>query len=106
MMHLYHHPECASTALFCVPRFPKKKREQLKWCHTKGLNPGWGLEFIEGWDMKKIWIIVFVLFCLGSLLVAAMLTIFGKSLQDAFAVAAYMVTMATVTIGFVQALLV
>lgn len=60
---------------------------------------------MEGWDTRKIWIIIFVVFGLGSLVVAILLTVFERSMQDAFAVSAYMVTMATVSIGFVQALL-
>ena len=105
MMHLYHHPECAGTDSICISRFPKKLKEKLRCCPIKGVNPGWGLQFVEGWDEKKIWTIVFVIFILGSLLVAMMLLIFGRSLQDAFSVAAYMATTATVTIGFVQAVL-
>ncbi|KAL2059740.1 hypothetical protein VTL71DRAFT_10232 [Oculimacula yallundae] len=105
MMHLFHNPECAGADSTCVSRFPKKLREQLKCCPINGVNPGWGLQFVEGWDHRKIWIIVFVIFGLGSLLVAIMLTCLEKSVQDAFAVSAYMATMATVSIGFVQALL-
>ena len=105
MMHLFHHPECAGESSICVSRFPKKLKEKLRCCPIKGVNPGWGLQFVEGWDERKIWIIVFIIFVLGSLLVAIMLLILGRSLQDAFSVAAYMATTATVTIGFVQAVL-
>lgn len=105
MIHLFHSPECASADSICLSRFPKKLREQLKCCPIKGVNPGWRLQFVEGWDTRKIWIIIFVVFGLGSLVVAILLTVFERSMQDAFAVSAYMVTMATVSIGFVQALL-
>ncbi|KAH7336692.1 hypothetical protein BKA65DRAFT_403098 [Rhexocercosporidium sp. MPI-PUGE-AT-0058] len=105
MMHLFHNPECAGSDSICVSRFPKKLKEQLKCCPIKGVNPGWGLQFVEGWDMRKIWILVFGVSGLGSLVVAIMLSVLEKSMQDAFALSAYMATMATVSIGFVQALL-
>lgn len=106
MMHLYHHPEHAGSHSICLSRFPKKLKEKLRCCPVKGVNPGWGLQFVEGWDEKKIWTIVFVVFVSGSLLVAIMLMALRRNLQDAFSVAAYMATTATVTIRFMQAVLV
>jgi len=105
IMHLYHHPEHAGAHSICLSRFPKKLKEKLRCCPIQGVNPGWGLQFVEGWDERKIWIIVFIIFVLGSLLVAMMLLIFGRSLQDAFSVAAYMATTTTVTVGFAHAFL-
>lgn len=105
MMHLFHNPECAGSDSICVSRFPKKLKEQLKCCPIKGVKPGWGLQFVEGWNNRKIWIMVSVVFGLGSLVVAIKLTVLEKSMEDAFAVSAYMATMTTVSIGFVQALM-
>jgi hypothetical protein len=104
MMHLFHHPECAEEDAICISRFPKKLKDKLK-CNGRVVNPGWGLQFVEGWDMRKIWTIVFVVFGMGSLLVAVLWAVFERSVQDAFAIAAYMATLATVSVGFVQALL-
>ncbi|CZS91253.1 uncharacterized protein RCO7_01513 [Rhynchosporium graminicola] len=105
MMHLFHNPECAGADSVCVSRFPKKLREQLKCCPIKGVNPGWGLQFVEDWDYRKFGIVTFVVFVFGSVVIAIMLTYLEKSVQDAFAVSAYMATLATISIGFVQWLL-
>jgi len=104
MMHLFHHPSHADNNSICLERFPKKLREKLK-CNG-GVNPGWGLQFVEGWDMKKIWVITFVFFGLGSLLIGILWAVYKQSIQDAFTIASYIVAFATVSVGTVQALLV
>ncbi|KAE8442247.1 hypothetical protein EG329_003718 [Mollisiaceae sp. DMI_Dod_QoI] len=103
MMHLFQNPDCAEDEALCVSRFPKKLKEKLK-CNG-GVNPGWGLQFVEGWDWKKIWLIVFAFFGLGSLLIGVLWARYEHSIQDAFAIAAYMIGFATVTVGTAQALL-
>jgi len=60
---------------------------------------------VEGWDVKKIWIAGFLLFGLGSLLLGILWAVFGHSIQDAFAIASYVVSFATLSIGTVQAVL-
>jgi hypothetical protein len=104
LMHISQHPECAEDEPICLSRFPKKQKEKLK-C-LSGVRPGWGLQFIEGWDSKKIWIILFVFFGLGSLAMGVLWAVFEHSIQDAFSMAAYMVAFATVSVGTVQAILV
>jgi hypothetical protein len=104
MMHLFQYPECAEDEPLCLSRFPKKLKEKLK--SQSGINPGWGLQFVEDWDFKKLWIAVFVFFGLGSLVIAFSWAVLKHSIQDAFAIAAYMVAFATLTLGLMQALLV
>lgn len=104
LLHLFENPECAEDDEQCLLRFPKKLKEKLK-CNS-GVSPGWGLQFIEGWDIKKIWIIVFVFFGFGSLLIGVLWACFQHSIQDAFAIAGYIVAFATVSVGTIQALLV
>jgi len=104
LMHIFQHPECAEQEPICLSRFPKKVKEKLRCDH--GTQPGWGLEFIEGWDEKKIWIICFIIFGVGSLMIGVLWAVFEHSIQDAFAIAAYMVAFATVSVGSMQALLV
>ena len=105
IMHLFEHPHDAADGPFCLNRFPKKLKERLK-CIGGDINPGWGLQFVEEWDVRKIWIICFVFFGLGSLLIGILWAIYGHSIQDAFAIASYMLGFATVTVGTIQALLV
>ena len=56
LLHLYKNPGCAEDDEPCLSRCPRKLKEKLK-C-ISGVSPGWG---------KKIWIIVFVVFGIGSL---------------------------------------
>lgn len=104
LLHLFQHPDCADEESICVGRFPKKLKERLQ-CKG-GVNPGWGLQFVEGWHWKKIWIIGFVFFALGRLLVGVLWSVYGHSIQNAFAIASYMVALGTVSVGTLQALLV
>lgn len=101
MMDLFEHPDHAEGESVCLDRFPKKLKEKLK-CNG-GVNPGWGLQFVEGWDARKIWLIIFVL---GSLLIGVLWVSYGQSIQNAFTISSYMIGLATVTVGTMQALLV
>jgi hypothetical protein len=101
MMHLFHHPSHAEDDSICLERFPKKLKEKLK-C-SGGVNPGWGLQFVDGWNIKKIWILSFVFFGLGSLVIGILWAVYGRSIQDAFAIASYIVGFATVSVGTMQA---
>ena len=104
LMHVFQNPDCADDDPLCLSKFPKKLKEKLS-C-KKGVKRGWGLQFIEGWDGKKLWIVGFVFFGLGSLTFGIVWAVLKHSIQDAFAIAAYMVAFGTMSIGTVQALLV
>jgi hypothetical protein len=104
LMHVFQHPDCAEDEPLCLSKFPKKLKEKLL-CRG-GIKPGWGLQFIEGWDAKKLWMIGFLFFGLGSLTIGVLWAVFRHSIQDAFAIAAYMVAFGTMTVGTVQAFLV
>lgn len=104
LKHLFLHPDHAEEEAICLDRFPKKLKEKLQ-CKG-GVNPGWGLQFVEGWDMKTIWVIAFLGFGVGSLLVGVMWAVYGHSIQNAFAIAGYMVGLLGVSLGTLQAVLV
>ncbi|KAH8652674.1 hypothetical protein BGZ60DRAFT_519845 [Tricladium varicosporioides] len=101
MMHCFNHPDDTEDEQVCLTRFPKKIKEKLR-C-SKGAHPGWGLQFVEGWDIKKTWLLAFGV---GSLLLGILWTYFKHSIQDAFTMSAYLIAFGTVTIGTVQAVLV
>lgn len=84
--------------------FPKKLKEMLV-CKG-GVKVGWGIQFVEDWDWKKIWMIVFVIFGLGSAIVGVVWAVLGQNVQNAFAVAGYVVALSGVSMAFLQALLV
>lgn len=106
LMHLFQHPDHAEDDSVCLDRFPKKLKEKLHCGKGQPTNFGWGLQFVEGWNGKKIWLIAFVLFGIGSLLIGVLWSIFGHSIQNAFAISGYMIAFATVSMGAVQSLLV
>jgi hypothetical protein len=102
LMHLYTHPDHAEPSPICFEKFPKKLREKLI-CNKAGTNEGWGLQFIEGWDMKKIFGLVFLLFGIGSLAIGVLWSVYNHSIQDAFTMASYMIAMTAVGMGSLQA---
>ncbi|CAG8950002.1 hypothetical protein HYFRA_00004335 [Hymenoscyphus fraxineus] len=104
LMHLFEHPEEGENVSFCLDRFPKKLHEKLL-CRGGGTNAGWGLQFVEGWNMRKIFGSVFFLFAIGSLLIGILWSAYEHSIQDAFSMASYMVAMATMGMGTLQVFL-
>ena len=96
---MFQNPRCAEGSLECLKRFPKKLKERLK-CNG-GVNPGWGLQFVEGWDFVKIDIIC-VFFAMGSLLLGVLWACLHHSVQDAFTIASYILTLANTGIGVLQ----
>jgi hypothetical protein len=103
LKHRLQHPDHAEDDPVCLNRFPKKLREKLAICSGQLSEVGWGLHLEEGWDHKKTWIVGFVIFALGSIVWGVLWTVFEHSIQDAFAVSGYMIALAGLTIGFIQA---
>ena len=106
LMHLFLHPDHADEDTVCLDRFPKKLKEKLSCRKGQPTNFGWGLEFVEGWDMKSIWIVAFIVFGIGSLLLGILWAVYKHSIQDAFAIAGYMVSFTAISVGAIQSLLV
>lgn len=74
LRHFYHHPEHAEDTPECLERIPKKLLGKLEVCGTKSRATGWGLQFEEGLNMRKIWIVAFLLFGVGGIIFG----IFGR----------------------------
>ncbi|TEY61539.1 hypothetical protein BOTCAL_0167g00140 [Botryotinia calthae] len=106
LMHLFLHPDHADEDTVCLDRFPKKLKEKLSCRKGQPTNFGWGLEFVEGWDIKSIWIVAFIVFGIGSLLLGILWAVYKHSIQDAFAIAGYMVSFTAISVGAIQSLLV
>ncbi|KAH8590416.1 hypothetical protein B0O99DRAFT_634829 [Bisporella sp. PMI_857] len=105
MMHLFHHPSSAHTSSVCLDRFPKKLLEKITSC-PNGPKPGWGLQFIENWDQRKIAGLIFFLFLSSSLLFGVLWSVYKHDIQSAFAIASYVVAFAGISVITVQAFLV
>jgi hypothetical protein len=104
LMHFFHNPTCAANNPIYLPRFPKKLKEKLL-CNG-GINPGWGLQFVEYWDMSRLWLPALLVFGLCSLVFGITWAVMQRSIQDAFSVAGYIVAFATLSLGSLQASLV
>lgn len=59
LAHLFHHPSEADVVPYLYRRIPKKLKKQ-----EKGDDNGWGVQFIEGLDLSR----VFIFGCVGSAL--------------------------------------
>ena len=103
MMHLFHQPEDGDDESLTCLRVPKKTREKLKVCQQRGIGVGWGLHLVEGWLLNRIWILILVLFVLGSLVFGICWSIIGHDIQGAFGVSAWMLALAMLIVGTVQA---
>ncbi|KAG4412662.1 hypothetical protein IFR04_014203 [Cadophora malorum] len=104
LMHLFQHPLHAQPTRVCYDRFPKKLRTRLA-CSDKPTELGWGIHLMEGWSLKKIWISGFVLSGIGSLIFGVVWVVLKHSIQDAFTVASYWLTLGMFSIGTLQAIL-
>ncbi|KAH7372196.1 hypothetical protein BKA64DRAFT_264522 [Cadophora sp. MPI-SDFR-AT-0126] len=92
---LKHFVECPASALTqppCLKRIPKRMRNALTACPEKGLSPGWGLEFAEGWDMKKILTLTYFSFLAGCILALTLCLWKKYSVQDSVAIATLVFT--------------
>lgn len=103
LVHLYDHPHEAETMATCLDKLPKKLRERLLVCPTRGTGLGWGIHFVEGWHLTMIRLLVFVVLGLGSLVFGVCWAVLKHDLQGAFGVSAYIMAFLTLSIGSVQA---
>ena len=103
MMHLYTYPEEAEHTGICLGKIPKKI-EGLAWLPipSQGSKVGWGLHFVEGLDVAKLWVWSFIGFMI-SITFGIAWSIIRNDMQSGFAVVACMLTGLLFTTGMVQA---
>ena len=103
MMHLYTYPEEAEHTGICLGKIPKKI-EGLGWLptHPQGSKVGWGLHFVEGLDVAKLWVWGFIGFMI-SIMFGIAWSMIKNDVQSGFAVVACMLTGLLFTTGMVQA---
>ena len=103
MMHLYTCPEEAGHTGIYLGKIPKKIGG-LDWLptHSQGSKVGWGLHFVEGLDVAKLWVLGFIGFII-SIMFGIAWSMIKDDMQSGFAVAACMLTGLLFTTGMVQA---
>jgi hypothetical protein len=96
LLHLFEHPEDYDGELITYLRSPKR-RERLDF----GL--GWGINLVEGFLAKRVWLTVMLAFGVGSGVFAVLWTIKKDDVQGAFGVAGWILTLAALVVGGLQA---
>lgn len=90
-------------SLLPVFALPKNADKKLSVCPQQGTSVGWGIHLVEGWVTSRLWALFFSLFVLASLLFGVFWSTFKHDVQGAFGVSAWILSLAVLTIGTLQA---
>jgi hypothetical protein len=105
LMHHFHKPHKPNDQRrVCLQRFPKKLQGKLALSVSDETARGWGIYLEEGLDDRKLWLMRFLVFGVGSLIFGVVWAVLQKSVQDAFTVSAWIVSLIAITTGFVRSL--
>jgi hypothetical protein len=105
LMHLFKHPELAGTRRHCLKKVPRKLRSRLAVIGEEDDAVGWGLQFIEGWSKKRLMYMTALTFGVGSFVVMVSVSMLGHDIQNAAAIASFMLSFVTIGIATAQAAL-
>ena len=103
MAHLFHHPDEAHELGITCLRAPKKRKDKLIISPAEGTTLGWGLYLVEGWAAFRVWMLVLMLFSVGSLIFGVCWAVLKHDLQGAFGVSAWIVSLGGLIFGTIQA---
>jgi hypothetical protein len=95
LLHLFKHPSDYDGELITYLRSPKR-RERLD------CGMGWGINMVEGFVAQRVWTLALLL-SLGSGVFAIIYTLKFGDIQGAFGVAGWMLGIASLVIGGLQA---
>lgn len=89
---------------YLVDGFPKKKKAPLKFDQDarERANIGYGIHFVEGWDVESLVLILCALFILGSLIFGICYGLLQHDLQSAWAISAYVSSVSTLVVAMFQ----
>lgn len=96
LLHLFMHPEDYDEELVTYKRAPKR-RERLQF------GMGWGINLVEGFQGQKVWAFLMACFSIGSGVFGILWTVKKDDVQGAFGVAGWIVTLAVLVLGALQA---
>ncbi|KAF2188465.1 hypothetical protein K469DRAFT_627030 [Zopfia rhizophila CBS 207.26] len=99
MMHRFSVPHDGDGDNTCLNQIPKRLGQRP----DRGVPPdnhlGWGLYFVEGPHLGKVYGILAIVIATGSLLFGILYFIFQRDVQGAFTVAAYITSLLTLLVG-------
>jgi hypothetical protein len=105
LMHLFKHPKLAGARKNCLKKIPRKLRNRLAVADEENDAIGWGLQFVEGWSKKRLMYMTTLTFGLSSFVVMILVSILGHDIQNAAAIASFMLSFVTIGIATAQAAL-
>ena len=98
LLHLFRHPEDYDGELITYQRAPKRNgRLQL--------GVGWGINLVEGFLADRVWVLTSTLFAFGSVVFAIVWACKKGDLQAASGVAAWILSLSVLAVGWLQAFL-
>ncbi|KIN07137.1 hypothetical protein OIDMADRAFT_174154 [Oidiodendron maius Zn] len=103
LMHLFKHPTLAGTRKLCLKKIPRKLQNRLIVLNEEDDATGWGLQFVEGWSKKRLIYMTALTVVLSSLVEIILVAILGHDIQNAAAIASFMLSFVTVGIATAQA---
>ncbi|KAL6702509.1 hypothetical protein ACN47E_001599 [Coniothyrium glycines] len=96
LLHLFRHPNDYDGELITYLRCPKR-RERLEF------GMGWGVHLVDGFLAQRVWAFTMAVFGLGSVAFAVMWAIKKDDVQGAFGVAQWVLGIAVLLVGALQA---
>ncbi|KAF2186597.1 hypothetical protein K469DRAFT_572058 [Zopfia rhizophila CBS 207.26] len=96
LLHLFKHPSDYDGELITYLRSPKR-RQRLEF------GMGWGINLVEGFLAQKVWGCILMGFGVGSCVFAITWCVKWGDVQGAFGVAGWVVTLAGLVLGGLQA---
>jgi hypothetical protein len=96
LLHLFKHPADYDGELITYLRSPKR-RSRLE------LGMGWGVHLVEGFLAQRVWAFTMAICGVGSAAFAIMWTIKKDDVQGAFGVAQWVLGIAVLLVGAIQA---
>ncbi|KAE8864217.1 hypothetical protein PTNB73_05102 [Pyrenophora teres f. teres] len=96
LVHLFKHPIDYDGETITYLRSPKR-RERLEF------GMGWGVHLVEGFLAQRVWAVMMATFGLGSMAFAILWTLKKGDVQGAFGVAQWVIGIAVLLVGGLQA---
>jgi hypothetical protein len=96
LLHLFKHPQDYEGELITYLRSPKR-RQRLEF------GMGWGVHLVEGFLAQRVWAVTMGICGLGSVVFAILWTIKKDDVQGAFGVAQWVLGIAVLSVGGMQA---
>lgn len=100
-MHLFEHPEEAAVLPIIFRKIPKKIRDRLEPCPTKGSAIGWGVQLVEGMDSFAVFLCGCVGFASALILAIAWSAVRGD-IQGGFAIAGFTIAFLGFCLGIAR----